>query len=471
MKNQQQIPIVNLNENIKSPTLKNRKIYIRSVKGVVERLRRYIGIILFLAFVMLPWVTYQGQQAILLDFTQQRFHFFGLTLWPQDLTLLAWLFIISAFALFFVTVILGRVWCGFMCPQTVFTFMFVWIEEKVEGARNKRIRLDEQAMNMEKFSKKAIKHVLWLLIALITSLTFVGYFTPVNILVIDLFTLELAFWPSFFVLLFMFCTYGNAGWMREVMCTHMCPYARFQSAMFDKDTITVTYNEKRGEGRGPRSKKLSETEYNEIGLGDCIDCNLCVQVCPTGIDIRNGLQYEGINCGACVDACNNVMSNMAYKKDLIEFTSQTALSGGKSKLLRPKVLGYFFVFTIMVGAFTYDLLTRPSLDIDIIRDRNSLFNETFEGDILNAYTVVLKNKTQQMQRYEISIMGLDEAVLIGTTSVDVPASELVRQPVTISISPYALEQTISEFSFVITNDSKEKASEKTTFIYTKLPIN
>lgn len=471
MQEPQKIPIVNLSDSNNIPSNKNRKIYIRAVKGAVETLRRFFGIFLLLIFMVLPWVTYDNQQAILLDFGQQRFHFFGLTLWPQDLTLLAWIFIISAFALFCVTVILGRVWCGFMCPQTVFTFLFVWVEEKVEGSRNKRIHLDEQPMSVNKFTKKAIKHLLWLFIALITSLTFVGYFSPVDDLFIDWFTLSLAFWPSFFVLLFMVCTYGNAGWMREIMCTHMCPYARFQSAMFDNDTITVTYDFKRGEGRGPRSKKLKQEEYSKLGLGDCIDCNLCVQVCPTGIDIRNGLQYECINCGACVDACNDVMSKMGYESELIKFTSHTQLSGSKTKLLRPKVLGYLTVLIIMVSAFLVDLMTRPSLELDVIRDRNSLYNETFDGNIQNTYTLVIKNKSQREQTFKISSSGLQGGVLIGPTNVSVPGSSLIRQPVTISNSPENLNMPITEFLFVITSEREDTATEQTTFIYTEAQVD
>ena len=245
-----QIEIIEVTHN-------SRKIYIRAVKGKIETLRRYTGLVFLALFLLLPWVTYQGQQAILFDFVAQRFHLFGLTLWPQDLTLLAWLFIVSAFALFFVTALWGRVWCGFMCPQTVFTFLFVWVEEKIEGARNKRIHLDAEPWSINKGLKKVSKHGAWAAISLITAFTFVGYFTPIRPFFVEIVSFELTFWAVFFVLFFALCTYGNAGWMREVMCTHMCPYSRFQSSMFDNDTLTVTYDKQRGEGRGPRPKKLS----------------------------------------------------------------------------------------------------------------------------------------------------------------------------------------------------------------------
>ncbi len=254
-------------------------------------------------------------QAILLDIAEQRFSFFSLTLWPQDLTLLAWIFIIAAFALFFVTTFAGRVWCGFMCPQTTWTYMFVWLEEKIEGGRHQRMKLDQRPMDFDKFWRKSLKHLCWLIIALLTSLTFVGYFTPIDELFVDFALFETGFWAAFFIWFFTFCTYGNAGWMREIMCTHICPYARFQSVMFDKDTFTVAYDNQRGEQRGPRSRKTDRQELAAKGLGDCIDCHLCVQVCPTGIDIRNGLQYECINCGACVDACNGVQNGLSTRSD------------------------------------------------------------------------------------------------------------------------------------------------------------
>ena len=253
--------------------------------------------------------------------------------------------------------------------------------------------------------------------------------------------------------------------MREIMCTHICPYSRFQSTMFDRNTVTVTYNSKRGEGRGPRFKKLTKPEYNFIGLGDCIDCNLCVQVCPAGIDIRNGLQYECINCGACVDACNDVMSKMGYEEDLIQFTSEAAIAGEPANWYRPKAVGYFGVLVIMIGALVFELINRRLLDIDIVRDRTNLYNQTFSGIVENVYTVVLKNKSQNSQVFKIEIRGLDNAVLIGPNYVNVPASQLVRQPVTIAIDPAYLEKPITEFYFATRNADLQEAVEQTTFIY------
>jgi len=443
------------------PESKN-KIYIRAVKGPIESLRRISGLFFLALFLLLPWLTYNGQQAVLLDFTQQRFHLFGITLWPQDLTILAWIFIVAAFALFFVTALWGRVWCGFMCPQTVFTFLYVWVEEKVEGSRNKRIQLDKQAWSLNKFFKKSLKHGLWLLIASITAFTFVGYFTPIKSLALQFLTFEMLFWPTFYVAFFALCTYGNAGWMREIMCTHICPYSRFQSAMFDDNTTTVTYDSFRGEGRGPRPKKLTQQQYKSKGLGDCIDCNLCVQVCPAGIDIREGLQYECINCGACVDACNGVMANMGYKKDLISFTSANALKQKAAPLLRPKVIGYFLVLVSMVALLSLDLVTRPLLDLNILRDRTVLYRDNYEGNVENVYTLAIMNKAQQPQEVRVAVQGLEASRIHGATTFTLAPGELIRHPITIEMSRDHLTKPVTEFSIAISS-GKEQVNSNTTF--------
>jgi cytochrome c oxidase accessory protein FixG len=445
------------------------KIYARAVKGTVETFRRYFGLLSLLIFSGLPWLTFNGQQAILLDFNEQRFRLFNITLWPQDLVLVAWIFIIAAFTLFFVTTVVGRVWCGFMCPQTVYTFVFIWLEEKIEGSRNQRIHLDKQALSFDKIAKKTFKHTAWLVVALFTALTFVGYFVPIKSLFAQFFTLDANFWPAFYVILFAFCTYANAGWMREIMCTHMCPYSRFQSAMFDRDTITVTYNSLRGEGRGPRSKKLSREQNKANGLGDCIDCNLCVQVCPTGIDIRNGLQYECINCGACVDACNDVMSKMNYPKGLISFTSESALAGEKVKLIRPKVIAYLFVCLVMIGVMTVQFISRTELEFNVVRDRHSLYRENNMGLIENTYTLMLINKSQSPMSIHITTVGLNHDDVIGTTTLTLSAGEVLNHPLIVAVDPASLEQRITPFEFSVKADkANQRVNEirhKTTFIY------
>lgn len=444
------------------------RIYVRAVQGPLETFRRYFGFVFLAMFALIPWLRYDGHQAVLLDIGEQRFSIFALTLWPQDLTLLAYIFIVAAFALFFVTTFAGRVWCGFMCPQTTWTFIYIWFEEKFEGSRNKRIKLDERPMDFDKFWRKTAKHTAWVTVALLTSLTFVGYFTPIGELFIDFFTFGTSFWAGFSVIFFAACTYGNAAYMREIMCTHICPYARFQSVMFDKDTYTVAYDARRGEKRGPRSRKLSHEELKDKELGDCIDCNLCVQVCPTGIDIRNGLQYECINCGACVDACNGVMEKMDYPKGLIRFTSEEELSGGKTHIIRPKLIGYLVVMLIMVGLLAANIYFRVPLEVDIIRDRNSLYRETNDGLIENVYTLKILNKSQQTRTYTIAVNGLGEYRFSGKTEVTVRGGEVFSMPVSVATDAYNLEEPVTPISFhVATSDDGDvvEVDEPSKFLF------
>jgi cytochrome c oxidase accessory protein FixG len=359
-----------------------------------------------------------------------------------------------------------------MCPQTTWTFIYIWFEEKIEGPRNKRIKLDQRKMDADKLTRKSLKHFSWVAVALLTSLTFVGYFVPIGELFINFFTFNTGFWVAFWVLFFTFCTYANAGYMREVMCTHMCPYARFQSAMFDKDTYTVAYNAQRGEQRGPRTRKMTPEQVQEKGLGDCIDCNLCVQVCPTGIDIRNGLQYECINCGACVDACNGVMEKMGYEKSLISFTSEHELKGGTTKIFRGKLIGYAVVLLVMVSLLLFDITSRVPLEVDIIRDRNSLDRETNAGLIENVYTIKILNKSQRDRTYVVDIRGLVDARYIGDSEVMVRGGEVFTLPISVAVDPVNLELGTQRIYFrVSTNDDQDnvvETEEATTFIFTGL---
>ncbi|WP_137165825.1 cytochrome c oxidase accessory protein CcoG [Salinimonas lutimaris] len=444
------------------------RIYVRAVKGPLETFRRFFGLFFLALFALIPWLTYNGHQAVLLDIAEQRFTLFSLTLWPQDLTLLAYLFIISAFALFFVTTFAGRVWCGFMCPQTTWVYIFTWFEEIIEGPRNKRIKLDERPMDADKFIRKTLKQCCWWSTALLTALLFVGYFTPVKALFADFFTFNASFWATFSVLFFAVCTYGNAGYMREIMCTHICPYARFQSAMFDSQTITVAYDKQRGEHRGPRPRKLSRDAFHAKGLGDCIDCQLCVQVCPTGIDIRNGLQYECINCGACVDACNGVMDKMNYPKGLIRFTSEEELSGGSLRIFRPKLIGYFVVLLLMIAVLTANVLLRVPLEVDIIRDRNALYRETNDGLIENVYTLKVLNKSQTQHQYSISVAGLPDYRLIGAQKVTVQGGEVASVPISVATDAYNLDDPVTDIQFVVrATDTAEavEVKEPSKFLY------
>jgi len=298
------------------------KIYTRSLEGFYRSLRRWTWIPMLASYFLIPWLSINGRQAVWFDLAERKFHIFWLTLWPQDLPFLAALLIISAFGLFTITNLAGRVWCGFSCPQTVWTSMFIAIEEWFEGDRNKRIKLDAQPWTLNKLSRKSAVQLCWLLLSLATGLTFVGYFNPIRDLVPDLFQLSISGAALFWMLLFTALTWANAGLMREQICLYVCPYARFQSVMFDSDTLIVSYDKARGESRG--SRKIRQ-DPAELGLGDCVDCTLCVQVCPTGIDIRDGLQYECISCGLCIDACNTVMEKMHYPTGLISFTTENVL--------------------------------------------------------------------------------------------------------------------------------------------------
>jgi len=422
------------------------QIYVRKVSGFFQKLRQRMNLVYFAFFALLPWIQFNGHQAVLFDIESQRFTIFGLTLWPQDLTLLAWLFILGAFLLFFVTAFLGRVWCGYMCPQTVWTFIFIWFEEKIEGTANKRKKLDSQKMDFNKFWRKTLKHTSWVLFSLFTAMTFVGYFAPMREVFIDVFTLNTSITLACVILFFTFATYGNAGWMRETMCLHMCPYARFQSAMFDQDTLTVSYDAKRGENRGPRGRKK---DPKDLGLGDCIDCNLCVQVCPTGIDIRNGLQYECINCGACVDACDGVMDKMDYERGLIRYATENELKGKKVKFFRGKLIGYAVILLVMTTLLVLEIVNRVPVSLDIIRDRNELSKENFNGDIENVYTLKILNMSQTDNTYKLSVRGIEHTTWHGDQVIKVPAAEVFTLPISISVDPYELESYMNDITFVI----------------------
>ena len=344
------------------------------------------------------------------DLGARKFYLFGQVLWPQDFIYLALLLIISAFSLFLVTALFGRVFCGYACPQTVYTHIFLWVERMVEGERGSRIRLDQQGHSLRKFSLKGTKHAIWLALALWTGITFVGYFTPIRLLLDEIVTQRLGPWESFWIVFYGFATYGNAGWMREQVCKYMCPYARFQSAMFDRDTLTISYDQQRGEARGARSKKLDAGQLAKQGLGHCIDCSICVQVCPTGIDIRDGLQYECIGCAACIDGCNQVMDKMGYDKGLIRYSSEHAQQSHDARrmwarLLRPRTLIYASILGLVVLASATSFGLRQPLKVDVLRDRG--LPRTLEtGAVDNVYRLQIMNTEERMHRYRVEVTGL-----------------------------------------------------------------
>jgi cytochrome c oxidase accessory protein FixG len=357
----------------------------------------------------MPWLTWNDRQAVLFDLVHRKFYIFGLVFWPQDIVYLTVLLIISAYSLFLFTAVGGRLWCGYACPQTVYTEMFMWIERKIEGDRMKRIKLDKGAFSGHKFALKAAKHGVWIALALWTGFTFVGYFTPITELAGKTISWSMGPWETFWVFFYGFATYGNAGWMREQVCKYMCPYARFQSVMFDHDTLIITYDKERGEPRGSRSKSA---DYKAKGLGDCIDCGICVQVCPTGIDIRNGLQYECIGCAACIDGCNQVMEKMGYPKGLVRYSSEHALERKYDfpqmvrRVLRPRILVYTVVLWTIIIAAALTLGNRVPVKVDVIRDRIAMAGPD-DPLVQNVYRLAIMNTSEQPRQFRISVAGLE----------------------------------------------------------------
>ena len=388
----------------------HEKIYPREIQGRYASLRNAAVWVLLGIYYVLPWIPWNGRQAVLFDLPARKFYIFDLTFWPQDFFLMAWLLIIAALTLFFVTAVAGRLWCGYACPQTVWTEAFLWLERVTEGNHSQRRKLDRGPWTREKILRKGAKQFLWVVFALWTGFTFVAYFTPATELGPKLLTFSAGPWETFWVLFYGFATYGNAGLLREQVCKYMCPYARFQSAMFDKDTLIISYDDRRGEPRGGRKRSV---DPRAVGLGDCIDCNMCVQVCPTGIDIREGLQIECIACAACVDVCNDVMDKMKYPRGLIRYTTHNAMEERMPlQVLRPRVVIYGALLLALIIGFGVAVGNRSTLIVDVIRDRNMLYRELPGGMVENVYTITFVNKTEVARSYQLSVQGI-EGVELG----------------------------------------------------------
>jgi cytochrome c oxidase accessory protein FixG len=404
----------------------HEKIYPRSVSGLFSNWRWGMVFLTQLVFYGIPWLEWGQRQAVLFDLGARRFYIFGLVLYPQDFIYLTGILVISALSLFLFTAVAGRLWCGYACPQTVYTEIFLWIEKKVEGDRSARMRRDAQALSLDKFMRKSAKHFLWLVVALWTGFTFVGYFTPIKELGMEFVQMSMSSWEVFWTFFYGFATYGNAGFMREQVCKHMCPYARFQSAMFDKDTLIVTYDEERGEPRGARSRKADPLALN---LGACVDCTLCVQVCPTGIDIRKGLQYECIGCGACADVCDTVMDKMGYARGLVKYSTQNAMSQHWTQsqtlrhILRPRILIYTSILGAIVLAMLTSLSMRTPFKVDVVRDRGVMARIVAGGKIENVYRLQVMNATESTQHYKITASGLPGLVVSSENVVAVGSTE------------------------------------------------
>ena len=379
---------------------RHEKVYPRETSGVYTRLRTAAVCVLLGLYYLVPWLDWGPRQAVLFDLPARKFYLLGLVLWPQDFIYLTWLLVLAGLTLFFVTALGGRLWCGYACPQTVWTEVFVQMERWAEGSRARQMKLDQGPWTAEKVGRKCLKHVLWVSFSLWTGLTFVGYFSPIRQLVPAALHFSLGGWELFWTLFYGFATYGNAGFMREQVCKYMCPYARFQSAMFDRNTLIITYDAARGEPRGSRPRNAPAAAR---GQGDCIDCTLCVQVCPTGIDIRAGLQYECIACAACIDACNGVMDKVGSPRGLIRYTTENALEGRPNRIVRPRVIVYATLLLIVFGAGVTGLALRKPVALDVMRDRASLYRETAAGDIENVYNLRIMNRSERPQRVRLSL--------------------------------------------------------------------
>ncbi|MGO4306421.1 cytochrome c oxidase accessory protein CcoG [Cupriavidus sp. RAF12] len=451
-----------------------RKIYPRSVTGAFSSWRVWLVILTQLIYYGTPWLQWNSRQAVLFDLGARKFYIFGLVMWPQDVIYLAVLLVISALSLFLFTAIAGRLFCGYACPQTVYTEIFMWIERHVEGDRIARIRLDGEPWSLRKVRLKATKHTLWILIALWTGFTFIGYFAPIRELGREVLNFTLGPWQAFWMLFYAFATWGNAGFMREQVCKYMCPYARFQSVMVDRDTYVVTYDVGRGEPRGSRSRK---TDRHDAGLGDCVGCSICVQVCPTGIDIRDGLQYECIGCGACIDACNQVMDKMEYPRGLIRYTSENAMrkslsiTDARKRLFRPRTIIYTLIWMVMVAGFVGSLAMRTPLKVDIIRDRGALGREVEGRWIENVYRLQIINTTEAPMRIRVQAESADLKGL--TVEYDTAAESLAPTsnrllPIRIRVPIDDAKQGTHKIDVTVTSEGGEQGGahirQSTSFI-------
>jgi cytochrome c oxidase accessory protein FixG len=455
---------------------KQKKLYPRAVHGWFANWRWFFVWATQLLFYGLPWLPWNGRPALLFDLTARRFFIFDWVLYPQDFIYLTGLLVLSAYGLFFFTAVGGRLWCGYACPQTVYTEIFLWVEHRFEGDRIARMRLDAQPMSTNKLLRKAGKHTVWVLLAWWTGFTFVGYFTPIHTLWAEAFTLSFSPWEWFWVNFYGLATYGNAGFLREQVCKYMCPYARFQSAMFDRDTLIVSYDTARGEPRGHRPKGSSINQLPKpAALGDCIDCKLCVHVCPTGIDIRDGLQYECIACTACIDVCDTVMDKMHYPRGLIRYATQNSLDQGLNKtqmwqrVLRPRVLIYGVVLLAITGAFVVSLGLRLPFKVDVVRDRTSMGRVVDDGQVENLYRLQLMNATEAPQRYVVTVQGLAGASLPDSTAVTVlPAqarwvTRAVRVPATTAQAVGAGAHSLV-FNVAAAGDPTQVLHERASFL-------
>ncbi|HJW24404.1 MAG TPA: cytochrome c oxidase accessory protein CcoG [Rhodocyclaceae bacterium] len=445
---------------------KHKVIYAREVRGWWANWRWAMVLLTQVIFYGLPWLQWNGRQAVLFHLVERKFYLFGLVLWPQDVFYLAILLIISAYALFLFTAVAGRLFCGYACPQTVYTEIFMWIENRIEGDRPARLKLDKGPWTPAKIRVKAMKHAAWIAFSLWTGFTLVSYFTPLSELLREL-PFQLSGWELFWIFFYGGFCYMQAGFLREQVCKYMCPYARFQGVMFDPDTLIITYDPERGEPRGAR-KKGAKTG----GQGDCVDCGICVQVCPTGIDIRNGLQYECIGCAACIDACDEVMEKVGSPKGLVRYSTENALAkryASKdivSHVLRPRIILYTAVLLAIVGASAWSLAVRVPLKVDVIRDRATLAREADDGRIENIYTLKIMNTSEEPRRYALSVRGIEGAEIIGERTVEAGAAENREVTVGVRVPPESGKKGANTIYFDIQAENHDDVAvhEKASFL-------
>ncbi len=436
---------------------KREEIYPREVHGKFARWRVAMVTLTLGLYYILPWINWgEGRQALLFDLPNRKFNILMLTLWPQDLIYLSALLVIAALALFLFTTVGGRLWCGYTCPQTVWTEVFLWIERKVEGSRPKQIKLANSSWNTEKILKKGGKHVIWLVFSLWTGFTFVGYFSPIRGLGVNFISWNLGPWETFWIFFYAFATYGNAGWLREQVCIYMCPYARFQGVMFDDNTLIISYDENRGDPRGARKRGIDKP----ADKGDCIDCGLCVQACPTGIDIRDGLQYQCIACAACIDACDDVMDKMEYDRGLVRYSTLNEDKGKGLHIFRPRVFVYSAILTGLVMAMLWSLVTRIPVAVDITRDRNILYREASNGKLENVFKLRIMNQHSKAHTFVISLEGLPGATLDpDEKETYVESGEIVDTLVRVQASEENIKDRSTSITLRVTATDDEKMTD------------
>lgn len=438
---------------------KHVKIRPRPVKGRFASLRKTAVLVLLGIFHLLPFFQWGGRQAIFFDLPHRRFYIFGLNIWPQDFILLTFILLGLALLLFFATALMGRVWCGYACPHTVYTEVFLWIEQKIEGNRSEQLKLAREPWRGRKGRKRILKYMLWIGVALAAGIGFVGYFTPIRRLIPDFFTLRAGANAYLWIALYGGFCYLQAGIVREQFCKYLCPYARFQGAMFDSDTLIIAYDPKRGE---PRHRLKKQDRDHPETLGFCVDCTMCVQVCPTGIDIRDGLQQECIACAACIDACDNMMDQIKAPRGLIRYTSTNRLAGRHTRLLRPKTLAYGLVLAAAATLFTLSITGKSDLDVNILRDRNVLARKISGGRIQNIYTVKILNKTEHPRRFTLGVAGIDGAEIDGKTRLNVGAGAVSETVLRVNIPRNNLTGNNMNIDFIITPDDNPAAARRET---------